>query len=335
VIRVAINGFGRIGRCLTRLMAATDKDLELVAINSRADIARDIHLFTYDSVHGRFPGTVAAQGENLIINGREVRITRVLDPEGLPWKELGVDIVLESTGAFRDRAANEGHLRAGAQRVILGAPGKKLDATFVYGVNHRDFDPARHRIISNASCTTNCLAPVVKVLYDAFGLEYGLMTTCHSYTMDQRLLDGSHSDMRRARAACLSMIPTSTGAARAVTEVMPELAGRLDGLSVRVPTPNVSMVDLVATVTRPTSREEVNQAFVTAAAGSLAGVLDVSFEPLVSTDYNGCGFSAVLDAELTNVLGGTLVKVMAWYDNEMGFSHRMLDLAAYVGRHVA
>ena len=334
MIRIAINGFGRIGRCLTRLMATTGKDLELVAINSRADIARDIHLFKYDSVHGRFPGTVAAQGQNLIINGREVRVTRVMDPEGLPWKELGVDIVLESTGAFRDRASNEGHLRAGAQRVILGAPGKKLDATFVYGVNHRDFDPARHRIISNASCTTNCLAPVVKVLHDAFGLEYGLMTTCHSYTMDQRLLDGSHSDLRRARAACLSMIPTSTGAARAVTEVMPELTGRLDGLSVRVPTPNVSLVDLVATVTRPASREEVNQAFVEAAAGSLAGVLDVSFEPLVSTDHNGSGFSAVVDAELTNVMGGTLVKVMAWYDNEMGFSHRMLDLASYVGRHV-
>ena len=315
-------------------MAATGKDLELVAINSRADIARDIHLFKYDSVHGRFPGTVAVQGENLIINGREVRVTRVLDPEGLPWKELGVDIVLESTGAFRDRASNEGHLRAGAQRVILGAPGKIVDATLVYGVNHWNFDPAHHRIISNASCTTNCLAPVAKVLHDAFGLEYGLVTTIHSYTMDQRLLDGSHSDLRRARAACLSMIPTSTGAARAVGEVLPALAGRLDGLSVRVPTPNVSMVDLVATMTRAVSKEEVNQAFVTAAAGSLAGVLDVSFEPLVSTDHNGSGFSAVVDAELTNVLGGTLVKVMAWYDNEMGFSHRMLDLASYVGGRV-
>ena len=333
-VRVAINGFGRIGRCLTRLMATTDKDLELVAINSRADIARDIHLFKYDSVHGRFPGAVAAHGENLVINDREVRVTRVLDPEGLPWRELGVDIVLESTGAFRDRASNEGHLRAGARRVILGAPGKKLDATFVYGVNHLDFDPARHRIISNASCTTNCLAPVVKVLHDAFGIEYGLMTTCHSYTMDQRLLDGSHSDMRRARAACLSMIPTSTGAARAVTEVLPALAGRLDGLSVRVPTPNVSLVDLVATVTRAASKEAVNQAFVAAQEGPLKGVLAVSFEPLVSTDYNCSGYSAVVDAELTNVMGGTLVKVMAWYDNEMGFSNRMLDLAAYVGRHV-
>jgi glyceraldehyde 3-phosphate dehydrogenase len=333
-VRVAINGFGRIGRCLTRLIAATDQDLELVAINSRADMARDVHLLTYDSVHGRFPGTVAASGKNIVINGREVRVTRVLDPEGLPWRELGVDIVMESTGAFRDRASNEGHLRAGAQRVILGAPGKKLDATLVYGVNHREFDPARHQIVSNGSCTTNCLAPVVKVLHDVFGLEYGLVTTCHSYTMDQRLLDGSHSDFRRARAACLSMIPTSTGAARAVAEVLPALAGRLDGLSVRVPTPNVSLVDLVATVTRPTSKEEVNQAFVEAAAGPLGGVLAVSFEPLVSSDYNGCSFSSVVDAELTNVMGGTLVKVMAWYDNEMGFSNRMLELAAYISRHV-
>jgi glyceraldehyde 3-phosphate dehydrogenase len=332
-VRVAINGFGRIGRCLTRLLAATDKDLDLVAINSRADLPRDIHLFTYDSVHGRFPGEVAAHGDNLVINDREIRVTRVLDPERLPWKELGVDIVLESTGAFRDRGSNKGHLRAGAQRVILGAPGKKLDATFVYGVNHWDFDPARHRIISNASCTTNCLAPVVKVLHDAFGFEYGLMTTCHSYTMDQRLLDGSHSDLRRARAACLSMIPTSTGAARAVTEVLPALAGRLDGLSIRVPTPNVSLVDLVATVTRPTSTQEVNQAYVAAQEGPLQGVLAVSFEPLVSSDYNGSGYSAVVDAELTNVMGKTLVKVMAWYDNEMGFANRMLDLAAYVGRH--
>ena len=333
-VRVAINGFGRIGRCLTRLMATTDKDLELVAINSRADIARDIHLLKYDSVHGRFPGAVAAHGDNLVIDGREVRVTRIVDPDDLPWRELGVDIVLESTGAFRDRASNEGHLRAGAQRVILGAPGKTLDATLVYGINHRDFDPARHRIISNASCTTNCLAPLVKVLHGAFGLEYGLVTTCHSYTMDQRLLDGSHSDLRRARAACLSMIPTSTGAARAVTEVLPELTGRLDGLSVRVPTPNVSLVDLVATVTRVASKDAVNQAFVAAQEGPLQGVFAVSFEPLVSTDYKGAGYSAVVDAELTNVMGGALVKVMAWYDNEMGFSNRMLDLAAYVGRHV-
>jgi glyceraldehyde 3-phosphate dehydrogenase len=333
-VRVAINGFGRIGRCLARIMANGEKDLELVAINSRADITRDVHLFRYDSVHGHFRGAAGAHGENIIINDYEVKITRILNPDKLPWRELGVDIVLESTGAFRDRASNEGHIRAGAKKVILGAPGKKVDATFVYGVNHRDYEPERHQIISNASCTTNCLAPVVKVLHDQFGLEYGLMTTCHSYTMDQRLLDGSHHDLRRARAACLSMVPTSTGAARAVTEVMPELTGRLDGLSVRVPTPNVSLVDLVATVRRPTSREEVNQAFVAAQDGSLQEILAVSFEPLVSADYNGAGYSAVVDAELTNVLGGTLVKVMAWYDNEMGFSHRMLDLAVHVGRHL-
>ncbi|MFZ5449801.1 MAG: type I glyceraldehyde-3-phosphate dehydrogenase [Thermodesulfobacteriota bacterium] len=331
-VRIAINGFGRIGRCLARIMATGEKDLELVAINSRADITRDVHLFKYDSVHGRFQGTALARGENIIINNHEIQITRILEPQGLPWRQLGVDIVLESTGAFRDRASNEGHLRAGAKKVIVGAPGKKLDATFVYGVNHRDYDPVRHQIISNASCTTNCLAPLVKVLHDNFGLEYALMTTCHSYTMDQRLLDGSHSDLRRARAACLSMIPTSTGAARAVTEVLPELAGRLDGLSVRVPTPNVSLVDLVATVQRPASKEEVNQAFVAAQEGPLQGILAISLEPLVSSDYNGSSYSAVVDAELTNVMGGTLVKVMAWYDNEMGFSHRMLDLAAHIGR---
>ncbi len=333
-VRVAINGFGRIGRCLARIMATGEKDLELVAINSRADITRDVHLLRYDSVHGHFRGAAVAQGENIIINGHEVRITRNPDLDKLPWAELGVDIVLESTGGFRDRPANEGHLRAGAKKVIVGATGKKLDATFVYGVNHQDYDPVRHQIMSSASCTTNCLAPVVKVLHDKFGLEYGLMTTCHSYTMDQRLLDGSHSDLRRARAAGLSMIPTSTGAARLVTEVIPELSGRLDGLAVRVPTPNVSLADLVATVSRPTSREKVNQALVAAADGPLRGILAVSFEPLVSADYNGAGYSAIVDAELTKVLGGTLVKVMAWYDNEMGFSNRMLDLAVHVGRHL-
>jgi glyceraldehyde 3-phosphate dehydrogenase len=333
-VKVAINGFGRIGRCLARILATSGQDLELVAINSRADILRDVHLLKYDSVHGRFAGRVAARGENIVINGREVHITRVLETESLPWKELGVKIVLESTGAFRDRASNLGHLRAGAQKVILAAPGRKIDATFVYGVNHRDYDPDNHQIVSNASCTTNCLAPVVKVLHENFGLEHGLMSTCHSYTMDQRLLDGSHSDLRRARAAALSMVPTSTGAARAVTEVMPELNGRLDGLAIRVPTPNVSIIDLVATVTKSTSVDEVHQAFGAAQEGYLKGVLRVAFEPLVSTDYNGSPYSAVVDAELTKVMGGNLVKVMAWYDNEMGFSHRMLDLAAYMGRRL-
>jgi glyceraldehyde 3-phosphate dehydrogenase len=332
-VRVAINGFGRIGRCLARLMAG-EKELELVAVNSRADTVRDVHLLRYDSVHGRFPGTVEARGETLYINGREVKITRILQPQNLPWKELGVQVVLESTGAFRDRASNEGHLAAGAKKVLLGAPGKKIDATFVYGVNHEDYDPQRHHIISNASCTTNCLAPVVKVLHENFGIRHGLMTTVHSYTMDQRLLDGSHEDLRRARAAALSMVPTSTGAARAVTEVMPELKGRLDGLSVRVPTPNVSLVDFVATVEKNTSKEEVNQALAVAQAGALIGVLSLCEEPLVSIDFNGSTFSAVVDAALTNVMGGNLVKVMAWYDNEMGFSRRMLDLAAYIGRRL-
>ena len=330
-VRVAINGFGRIGRCLARLIIGS-KELELVAVNSRADTERDVHLLRYDSVHGRFPGTVEAKGETLYLNGKEVRITRVLQPENLPWKELGVQLVLESTGAFRDRASNEGHLVAGAKKVLLSAPGKKIDATFVYGVNHQDYDPGEHHIVSNASCTTNCLAPVVQVLHDNFVIRHGFMTTVHSYTMDQRLLDGSHQDLRRARAAAVSMVPTSTGAAKAVTEVIPALKGRLDGLSVRVPTPNVSLVDFVATVEKPTTREEVNQALTTAAqAGPLHGVLSVCTESLVSIDFNGNTFSATVDAELTNVLGGNLVKVMAWYDNEMGFSQRMLDLAAFIG----
>jgi glyceraldehyde 3-phosphate dehydrogenase len=331
-LKVAINGFGRIGRCLARIIATEVKDIELAVINSRAGAEVHAHLLKYDSVHGTFPGSVEARADRLLINGKEVVLTQIDDtPENLPWKELGVQVVLESTGAFRDRATIAGHLAAGAKRVILSAPGKKIDGTFVYGVNHLTFDPAKHFIVSNASCTTNCLAPVVKVLHDAFGVQHGLMTTVHSYTMDQRLLDGSHSDFRRARAAALSMIPTSTGAARAVTEVIPELKGKLDGLAVRVPTPNVSVVDFVCTVAQATSKEEVNQAFLNAQNGDLQGVLHVSTEPLVSIDFNGSPYSATVDAELTNVMGGNLVKVMAWYDNEMGFSHRMLDLAVYMG----
>jgi len=332
-VRVAINGFGRIGRCLARLIA-DKKELELVAVNSRADTVRDVHMLRFDSVHGRFPGTVEGRDETLYINGREVHITRILQPQNLPWKEMGVEVVLESTGAFRDRPSNEGHLAAGAKKVIIGAPGKKIDATFVYGVNHLTYDSQGHHIISNASCTTNCLAPVVKVLHENFGVRHGLMTTVHSYTMDQRLLDGSHEDLRRARAAALSMVPTSTGAAKAVTEVIPELKGRLDGLSVRVPTPNVSLVDFVATVEKNTSKEEVNQALAAAQDGALKGVLSLCAEPLVSIDFNGSTFSAVVDAALTNVMGGNLVKVMAWYDNEMGFSSRMLDLAAFIGQRL-
>ena len=334
-VRVAINGFGRIGRCLARVIATTSQDVELVAINSRADLERDLHLLRFDSVHGPFPGTVEARGENLLINGREVHVSRALLPEELPWRKLGVEVVLESTGVFRDRASNEGHLKAGAKKVILAAPGKKVDATFVYGVNHHLYDPARHHVVSNASCTTNCLAPVAKVLLEQFGIDYGLMTTVHSYTMDQRLLDGSHSDLRRARAAALSMVPTSTGAARAVTQVIPELAGRLDGLSIRVPTPNVSLVDFVATVKKATSKEEVNAALAAAAAGEMQGILAVSTLPLVSIDYNGSPYSSVVDAALTCVMGGNLVKVFSWYDNEMGFSHRMVDLAVYLAARLA
>ena len=330
-IRVAINGFGRIGRCLARIIATEVKDVELVAINSRAGAEVQAHLLRHDSVHGLFPGTVEAKSDRLIINGKEVYLTQIDDPEKLPWKEMDIRVVLESTGAFRDRASVSGHLDAGAKRVILAAPGKKIDATFVYGVNHKTFDPDKHFVVSNASCTTNCLAPVVKVLHENFEIEHGHMTTVHSYTMDQRLLDGSHSDLRRARAAALSMVPTSTGAARAVTQVIPELHGRLDGLAVRVPTPNVSIVDFGCNVIRSTSREEVNQAFFTAQEGDLKGVLHVETDPLVSVDFNGSPYSATVDAELTTVMGGNLVKVMAWYDNEMGFSHRMLDLAVYMG----
>ncbi len=333
-VRVAINGFGRIGRCLARIIAKGDKEVQLVAINSRADSERDVYFFRYDSVHGTFPGTVEFRNESLIINGREAKVTRILEPEKLPWGQLGVDIVLEATGAFRDRESAAGHLQAGAKKVILSAPGKQIDATFVYGVNHLTFDPAKHTVVSNASCTTNCLAPLVKVLHDNFGIDKGLMTTVHSYTMDQRLLDGSHSDLRRGRAAALSMVPTSTGAARAVTLVIPELKGRLDGLSIRVPTPNVSLVDFVAIVNKATTKEEVNQAFAAAQEGALKGVLHLCTQALVSIDFNGSSYSSIVDAELTNVMGGNLVKVMAWYDNEMGFSNRMLDLAAYMGQHL-
>ncbi len=333
-VRVAINGFGRIGRCLARIIFSGRQDVELVAINSRGDTNSAALLFRFDSVHGTFPGTVEAKADSLVINGQEVHLTRMDDPRKLPWKDLKVDIVLESTGVFRDRASNEGHLTAGAKKVIVGAPGKKLDATFVMGVNHQTYDPAQHTIVSNASCTTNCLAPVVKVLHQAFGVEYGLMTTVHSYTMDQRLLDGTHQDPRRARAAALSMVPTSTGAAKAVAEVLPELKGKLDGLSVRVPTANVSLVDFNAIVRKATTGEEVNEALEQAASGELQGILQVVKLPLVSSDYNGCQYSASVDAPLTAVMQGNMVKVMAWYDNEMGFSARLIDLAAFMGQRL-
>jgi glyceraldehyde 3-phosphate dehydrogenase len=333
-VRVAINGFGRIGRCLTRVIFSQQHEVELVAINSRGDVDASALLFTYDSVHGTFPGTVEARPGSMLINRKEVHFLRTEDPRQLPWKELGVDIVLESTGVFRDRAANEGHLLAGAKKVIIGAPGKKVDATFVMGVNQDSYDPQKHAIVSNASCTTNCLAPVVQVLHQHFEVEHGLITTIHAYTMDQRLLDGSHQDPRRARAAALSMVPTSTGAARAVTEVLPEMRGKLDGISVRVPTANVSLADFNVRVKKATTKEEVNAAFEQAADGELRGILQVVRLPLVSCDYNGCPYSGSVDAALTEVMQGHMVRVMTWYDNESGFSHRMIDLAAFMGRHL-
>ena len=334
MIKVAINGFGRIGRCLTRLMASTGKDLELVAINSRADMARDMHLFKYDSVHGRFPGTVAPQGENMLLNGREVQVTRVPNPDGLPWKELGVDIVLESTGAFRDRASNEGHLRAGAQRVILGAPGKKLDGTFVYGVNHTDFDPARHRIISNASCTTNCLAPVAKVLHDNFGIKRGLMTTVHAATATQKTVDGpSSKDWRGGRGILENIIPSSTGAAKAVGVVLPALNKKLTGMAFRVPTSDVSVVDLTVELEKEASYEAICQAMKAAStSGPLKGVLGYTTEKVVSTDFRGCAMPSIFDADAGIALDATFVKVVSWYDNEYGYTCNMMRFVQHVAK---
>ena len=332
-IRIAINGFGRIARCLARIIFTEGMDLEVVVMNSRSTADTLAHLLKYDSLHGIFPGVVEAEPGKLLINGRQVTILQMEAlPEELPWRDLGVQLVLEATGAFRDGLTVAGHLRAGAQKVLLAGPGKEMDGTFVFGVNHTAYDPDRHNVISNASCTTNCLAQLVKVLHENFGIEHGLMTTIHSYTMDQRLLDGSHKDRRRGRAAALSIVPTSTGAATLVDEVIPELKGRLDGVALRVPTPVVSIVDFIASVEKSTSQEEVNQAFVEAANGELQGILEVSRDPLVSVDYTGSYFSAIVDAPLTKVMNSRLVKVMAWYDNEMGFAHRMLDMALYMGR---
>ena len=330
-IKVAINGFGRIGRLLTRYLADGHGDLELTAINSRADSNTLVHLLKYDSVHGRYEATIDFDDDSMTINGRKVAILRGATPAELPWKDLGVDIVLETTGKFTKRDACQGHIDAGAKKVLIGAPGKGgIDGTFVYKVNHEDYDPANHHVISNASCTTNCLAPVAKVLQDNFGVHSGLMTTIHSYTMSQRILDGSHKDLRRARAAAMSMIPTTTGAARAVTLVIPELAGKLDGMSIRVPTPNVSLVDLTAVMEKDVSVDSVNAAMKAAAEGPLSGVLAYVDEPLVSVDFVSSENGSYFDSLSTMVIGDRLLKVLAWYDNESGFSHRMVDMTAYV-----
>ena len=329
-VRLAINGFGRIGRCLVRA-AGRVPGVEIAAINSRGQSNVLAHLLKYDSVHGVFAEEVESEPEALVVGGKRIAVTRITeDLATLPWKALGIDVVMESTGKFRDRESNQAHLRAGAKKVIVSAPGKGLDATFVMGVNHQSYDPERHDIVSNASCTTNCLAPVAKVLHDSFGIRHGLMTTTHSYTMDQRLLDGSHKDLRRARAAALSMVPTTTGAAIAVTQVIPALKGRLDGLAIRVPTPNVSVIDLVAELERDTSREEVNAALKAASEDGLRGIMAYSELPLVSIDYTSSPYSSIVDAQLTSVLDKRLCKVLSWYDNEFGFSTRMVELARYM-----
>jgi len=333
--RVAINGFGRIGRNTLRAAVRDDSDLEFVAINDLTDSAALAHLLKYDSVHGAFQGSVEVAGDALRVNGNEIRVLSERDPGRLPWADLGIDIVIESTGFFRARQDAQKHIDAGGKKVLISAPAKEPDVTICLGVNADDYDPDSHNIISNASCTTNCLAPVAKVLDACFGLQRGWMTTIHAYTSDQRLQDLPHSDLRRARAAAVSMIPTTTGAAKAVALVLPNLQGRLDGCAVRVPTPNVSMVDLVVHVEKETAAEAVNDAFRAAASTApLQGILAVSDEPLVSIDYNGNPHSSTVDAGFTSVVDGRLVQVMSWYDNEMGYSTRLKDLTEYIAERL-
>jgi glyceraldehyde 3-phosphate dehydrogenase len=329
-VRVGINGFGRIGRNVFRAATLGETDVEIVAVNDITDTATLAHLLEYDSVFGRYPGHIHAHDDHLHVDDQTVRVLAERDPGKLPWGDLGVDVVIESTGFFTERDQAAKHLEAGAKKVIISAPAKNPDITVVLGVNDDEYDPAKHHVISNASCTTNCLAPLAKVLMDNFGLEHGFMTTCHSYTNDQRILDLPHSDLRRARAAALSIIPTSTGAARAIGEVLPALKGKLDGIALRVPTPDGSVVDLVATVGRATTKEEVNAAFLAAAEdGPLEGILGYTEDPIVSRDIVGDPLSSLLDASLTMV-NGTTVKLISWYDNEWGYSCRVVDLAERV-----
>jgi glyceraldehyde 3-phosphate dehydrogenase len=330
-IRIGINGFGRIGRDILRASLGHDT-LDIVAVNDVTDARTLAHLLKYDSVWGILETDVQAKEGALAVNGKEVKVLAERDPAKLPWKDLGVEVVVESTGLFTDRVKAAKHLEAGAARVVITAPANNPDLTIVLGVNERDYDPARHRIISNASCTTNCLAPVAKVLLDNFGIRFGFMTTIHAYTNDQRILDLPHKDLRRARAAAVSMIPTTTGAATSVGLVLPQLQGKLDGLAIRVPTPNVSVVDFVAEVERETSKGEVNEAFRKAAEGTLRGILASTETPLVSVDFNKNPHSAIVDATLTNVIAKRLVKVIAWYDNEWGYSCRVCDLIGYISR---
>jgi glyceraldehyde 3-phosphate dehydrogenase len=331
-IKVGINGFGRIGRNVLRAAKAMGaSELDFVAVNDLTDTKTLAHLLRYDSVHGRYQGSVETDAEGLVVDGDKIKVLSEKDPAALPWKALGVDVVLESTGRFTDKETASRHLTAGAKKVVISAPAKGEDITIVMGVNHEKYDAGKHHILSNASCTTNCLVPVVKVIIDNFGFVNGFMTTVHSYTNDQQILDLPHKDLRRARAAALSIIPTTTGAAKATSLVIPEVKGKLDGVSLRVPTPDVSLVDLTCTVTRETTIDEVNAAFKKAATSSLKGILAVSDEPLVSVDYIGNLMSSTVDSMSTNVIDGKLVHVSSWYDNEMGYSARCVDMIRHIG----
>jgi len=331
-IRVAINGFGRIGRLLFRAAIERNANIDFAAVNDITDAKTLAHLLKYDSVHGRAPFLVEAEKEAIIVKGKKVRTLAVRDPAQLPWKDLNVYLAVESTGLFTDREKAALHFQAGAKKVLISAPAKNPDITIVMGVNHDKYDPGKHNILSNASCTTNCVAPVAKVLNDNFGLKTGLMTTAHAYTNDQRVQDLVHSDMRRARAAALNIIPTTTGAAVAATLVLPELTGRMNGIALRVPVPNVSIVDLTCLLEKSTTKEEINAAFKKAAEGPLKGILEYTEDPVVSSDFNHSTYSAVFDAQSTMVLGGNFVKVLAWYDNEWGFSCRMVELIELIGK---
>ncbi|MBC7370580.1 MAG: type I glyceraldehyde-3-phosphate dehydrogenase [Bdellovibrionaceae bacterium] len=327
-LRVGINGFGRIGRVIFR---EGFEKLEFVGINSLDSVAGIAHLLKYDSSHGIFKADVSHDNENIIVNGRKIPVTKIKNPAEIPWKAWGADLVAECTGAFKEKSDFEAHLKAGAKRVLVSGPAEKgADLTMVYGINHLAYDPAKHTVVSNASCTTNCLAPLAKVLNDAFGIEHGTMMTIHSYTNDQKILDAPHSDLRRARSAAVSMIPTTTGAAKNVGLVLPELKGRIDGISVRVPTPNVSLVDFTFTAKKDVTAEQVNNALIEASKGYLKGILACEADELVSIDFNGNKFSSIVDLKTTMTVGPRMVKVLSWYDNETGFSNRMVDVALHM-----
>ncbi len=330
-IKIGINGFGRIGRTFLRI-ASSNKDFEIVAINDLTDAKTLAHLLKYDSTHGVFAADVKAKEDAIVVDGKEIKILSIKDPASLPWRDMGAQVVVEGTGLFRDKEKASKHLQAGAKKVIITAPAKSPDITMVMGVNEGDYDPEKHNIISNASCTTNCLAPVAKVLMEQFGIKKGLMTTIHSYTNDQRLLDLPHSDLRRARAAAMSMIPTTTGAAAAVSLVLPALKGKLDGMAIRVSTPNVSVVDLVAELEKDATAEEVNNALKKAANGPLKGIMEFCEEPLVSIDFNNSHSSSIVDGLTTLAIGGNMVKILSWYDNETGYSARIVDLIVFIAK---